>query len=121
MSKQVVTIRDVVSGESLASAEKQVGVRLFEGAWYFDPAAVNLEHLVVTDRTYICPYKGTCYWIDLEAPGHQAQNVAFTYFQVHEGYEFIKDKIAFYAGQHEATVEEQGSNFDRVITRSWQE
>ena len=66
-----------------------------------------MKHLVITDRTYTCSYKGTCYWIDLVTPGHQRQNVAFTYFQVHKGYEFIKDKIGFYAGQREATIEEQ--------------
>ena len=51
MNKQVVTIRDIVSGETLASAEKLVGVRLFEGTWYFDPAAVHMEYLMITDRT----------------------------------------------------------------------
>lgn len=106
MSERIITIRDIKTGQVLASAEKGNGVRLFEGAWYFEPGSVDMTHLVVTERTYICSYKGICYWIDLAAPEHKARDVAFTYFEVNPGYEFVKDRIAFYAGRHAATMEE---------------
>jgi len=32
--------------------------------------------------------------------------VAFTYFDVSLGYEFIQNKIGFYAGKREATIQE---------------
>ena len=99
----IIKLRD--SEIILAEGQVNEAVHLFEGAWYFSPEAVNMGHLVVTDRTYICPYKGTCYWIDLAGPGQQAKNVAFTYFQVNPGYEFVKGCIGFYAGQREATIQ----------------
>lgn len=106
MSQEVITIKEKQGGRVLATAPEGAGVRLFEGAWYFDPEAVDMTHLVVTDRTYVCPYKGTCYWIDLDMPDHKAENVGFVYFEVNSGYEFVKDQIAFYTGRREATYEE---------------
>lgn len=106
MSGDTVTIRNRFTGEVLASAEKRNGVRLFEGAWYFEPDKVDMTYLVVSERTYTCPYKGICYWIDLRMPEHQAEDVAFVYFKVNPGYEFVKDQIGFYAGTRGATAEE---------------
>ena len=106
MSGDIVTIKNRLTGEMLASAKKAEGVRMFEGAWYFDPETVDMTHLVVSERTYTCPYKGICYWIDLETPEHKAADVAFVYFKVSPGYEFVKDQIGFYAGIREATIED---------------
>lgn len=102
-----VTIKNRFSGEILASAERSNGVRLFEGAWYFNPEHVDMTHLIITKRTYTCSYKGICYWIDLKTPeGQIEEDVAFVYFDVNPGYEFVKDQIAFYSGKKEATIEE---------------
>ena len=106
MSTETIIIKDAKTGDVLASAIEGAGVQLFEGTWYFDREFVNMTHLVVTERIYICPYKGVCYWIDLEAPDHQAKDVAFTYFDLKPGYEFIQDRVGFYAGHREATIEE---------------
>jgi uncharacterized protein (DUF427 family) len=106
MNNRIITIKESKSGEVLASAEKDNGVVFLEGAWYFEPAAVNQDHLTVTRRTYICPYKGVCYWIDLNMAEHQARDVAWTYFEVKPGYEFIQDRIAFYAGRRRDTFDE---------------
>ncbi len=76
----------------------------FEGHWYFDPEAVNMEHLIVTKRTYNCPYKGLCYWIDLETDSVQASNIGWVYHIPLTGYEFIKDKIAFFARDTTGTL-----------------
>jgi uncharacterized protein (DUF427 family) len=105
MNRRKIQIQEIASGRLLASAETSNGVQMFEGAWYFKPTAVDMTYLVITERTYTCPYKGVCAWIDLAAPDHQAENVAFTYFDVKEGYEFIRNKIAFYAGRRPATME----------------
>ena len=106
MDERTITIKVIKTNDVLASGKVGKAVRLFEGAWYFVSEAVDKTHLVITGRTYICPYKGTCYWIDLKTPVYQAQNVAFTYFKVNPGYEFIKDQIGFYAGRRESTVQE---------------
>ena len=106
MKNEVITIKDAKTGAILASAEAAKGVILFEGAWYFECNKVDMSCLTVTEETYICPYKGTCYWIDLKTPEHAAPHIGFTYFDVKPGYEFIRDKIGFYAGIREHTVEE---------------
>lgn len=106
MEKRKIVIRDNKTGDVLASAVAGEGVRLFEGTWYFDADAVDMTHLKISQRTYTCPYKGVCYWIDLHTPEHEIKNVAFTYFDVNPGYEFIQDKIGFYAGIREATFQE---------------
>ena len=105
-TNEVITIKDAKTGVILASAEEAKGVLLFEGAWYFDQDKVDMTDLVITEDIYICPYKGTCYWIDLNSPGHSGKHIAFTYFEVEPGYEFVQDKIGFYAGIREHTVEE---------------
>lgn len=93
------------NGAVLAQAEENKGARVFEGNWYFDPEAVNMDHLRVTERTYTCPYKGVCYWIDLEAPdGSRSQNVAWVYRQPKAGYEFIRDQIGFYSRATSGTI-----------------
>lgn len=108
MKERTIIIKERDTETVLASGQVNDDVCLFEGAWYFSPEVVDMEHLTVTDRTYICPYKGTCYWIDLNGPVHQARNVAFTYFEVNPGYEFVKNRIGFYAGSREATTQTEG-------------
>jgi uncharacterized protein (DUF427 family) len=103
MINNSVTIKAKQSGATLATAVKGAGVHLFEGAWYFDQDKVDMTHLTVTDRIYTCPYKGRCYWLDLETDDGRVQDVAWTYFDLKPGYEFIQDQIAFYAGSRAAT------------------
>ncbi len=105
MSYERITIKNVYTNQVLASAEVDKGVRFFEGAWYFDAELVDMSQLVVTERTYVCPYKGVCYWIDLVGDT-AVEDVAFTYFEINAGYEFVHNRIAFYAGRREGTYEE---------------
>ena len=106
MSAERITIRDVAENSILATAVAPAEVTFFEGAWYFDAGDVEMDRLTITERVYICPYKGRCYWIDLETADGRARDVGFTYFEVNDGYEFIQHKIAFYAGRRVHTVEE---------------
>jgi uncharacterized protein (DUF427 family) len=103
MIKDTVTIKAKQSGATLATAVKGAGVHLFEGAWYFDKDKVDMTDLVVTDRIYTCPYKGRCYWIDLQTSDGRLQDVAWIYFELKPGYEFVEDQIGFYAGSRAAT------------------
>jgi uncharacterized protein (DUF427 family) len=104
--KRTITIRNANSNEQIASGVESEVVQLFEGAWYFDRGVVDFTHLIITKRTYVCPYKGSCYWIDLETPDYKADNIGFTYFEINPGYEFIKDKIGLYAGRRQDTYQE---------------
>jgi uncharacterized protein (DUF427 family) len=101
-----ITIKSTQTDRVLAAGTHSRDVQFHEGAWYFDRHKVDMTHLVVTPRIYVCPYKGRCYWIDLDSPEQKATNVAFTYFDVKKGYEFIEGKVGFYSGRRDATVEE---------------
>lgn len=100
-----LTVKERASGKVLAQGDENKSARVFEGNWYFTPDAVNMANLRVTERTYTCPYKGICYWIDLETPeGTRTQNVAWVYRQPKPGYEFIRDEIGFYSRTTSGTV-----------------
>ena len=88
----------------IASGNEGDTVRPFEGNWYFAPENVDMAHLRVTERTYTCPYKGVCYWIDLETPTGTAQNIGWVYREPKAGYEFIKDQVGFYARDTSGTL-----------------
>jgi uncharacterized protein (DUF427 family) len=101
------TIRETGSGTALASAEIGASLAKYEGNWYFDPAAVNSGVLRVTERTYICPIKGTCNWVDYVGPdGRSVRDVAWVYPEVKAGHELIKGRYGFYAGNRGGTREE---------------
>ena len=98
-------IRDRNSNHILASGtEENETVYNLEGCWYFLPENVDMTHLVVTERTYTCPYKGICYWIDLESPETQARNIGFVYHFPKMGYEAIQNRIAFYSRETSGTI-----------------
>jgi uncharacterized protein (DUF427 family) len=101
-----VTIREKDSGTTLAQAEVGPSLAKYEGHWYFDPAAVRSDVLRVTERTYTCPYKGTCNWVDYVGPdGVTAKDVAWVYPDVKPGHELIRGRYGFYAGSRGATIE----------------
>src|SRR5688572_8604205 len=91
------TVKDKHDGAVLAQGEMPQGVFELEGNLYFAPEHVKMERLVVTERTYTCPYKGICYWIDLQSPNIYAQNVGWVYQNPKAGWELIKDRIGMYA------------------------
>lgn len=98
------TVKDRSTGAVIAQGDEHVTVQIFEGNLYFDPASVNMSQLVITDRTYTCPYKGVCYWIDLQSASGRAQNVGWVYNLPKPGYELIKNQIAFYNRETSGTV-----------------
>jgi uncharacterized protein (DUF427 family) len=102
-----ITIKHKDSGTSLASAEPGAGVDKYEGNWYFSPETVISDALKLTERTYTCPYKGTCHWVDFVGPdGRTVKDVAWVYAAPKPGHEIIKGRYGFYAGSRGATVEE---------------
>lgn len=90
-----VMIKERGLGEVIADGIVGENVHEIENGWYFSPFAVDTTHLKVTERIYTCPYKGVCYWVDLETPELHAQNVAWIYFEPKRGYEHIAGHIAF--------------------------
>ncbi len=101
-----VTICEKDSGTTLAEAEEGPSLAKYEGNWYFDPAAVRADVLKVTERTYTCPHKGTCNWVDFVAPdGTTIKDVAWVYPKVKAGHELIQGRYGFYTGSRGATIE----------------
>ena len=100
-----VVIREKESGAVLAEAGRTGDdVVRYEGNLYFSPGAVKAEGLKVTGRTYTCPFKGTCHWVDYVAPdGRTVKDVAWVYGDPKPGHEAIKDRFGFYAGSRGAT------------------
>lgn len=100
-----LTVRERQSSQVIAEGVKDQTAREFEGNWYFKPQVVKMDYLIVTDRTYTCPYKGTCFWIDVKAPdGTVTRNVGWVYRNPKPGYEFIQDEIGFYARNTAGTI-----------------
>jgi uncharacterized protein (DUF427 family) len=102
-----IIIREARSGTVLAQGEQGAEVVGYEGNLYFTPSAVNQEVLRVTERTYTCPYKGTCNWVDfVGADGDVVRDVAWVYPRVKPGHEAIQGRFGFYAGGRGATRQE---------------
>ncbi len=102
-----ITIKEKSTGTPLASSEPGADVAAFEGNWYFNPSAVRQESLRVTDRTYTCPYKGTCNWVDfVTADGLTVKDVAWVYPSPKPGHDLIRGRYGFYAGNRGATKQE---------------
>jgi uncharacterized protein (DUF427 family) len=102
-----ITIREKNSGTPLAEADEGPSLAKYEGNWYFDPTAVRSDLLRVTERTYTCPYKGTCNWVDyVGSDGATVKDVAWIYPEVNPGHELIRGRYGFYAGSRGGTREE---------------
>lgn len=100
-------VRERGSGQVIASGEEGDAVAVFENSLYFKPEAVIITHLRETERIYTCPYKGVCYWIDLESEAGRAQNIAWVYDNPKPGYEWIAGRIAFYLRETPGTMVER--------------
>lgn len=104
----MITIKAKTADEAIiAQADQNQGVIELEGNWYFDRDRVNMSNLVITDRTYVCPYKGTCYWLDFVSDEVNAKNIGWVYEEPMTGYESIKGRIAFYARETSATISDK--------------
>jgi uncharacterized protein (DUF427 family) len=102
-----IAILEKESDHVLARGEAGDKALKYEGNWYFDPSAVDRSLLVVTDRTYTCPIKGTCNWVDFVDPaGRKVKDVAWFYPSTNPGHEAIAGKFGFYAGSRNGTRQE---------------
>ncbi len=103
-----IIIKESRTGTVLAQGEPGNDVMNYEGNLYFAPSAVNQQSLRVTERTYTCPVKGTCNWVDFAAAdGGVVRDVAWVYPRVKPGHEAIQGRFGFYAGTRGSTRQEQ--------------
>lgn len=102
-----IIIKEARTGIVLAQGEQGSDVVGYEGNLYFVPSAVNQGVLKVTERTYTCPHKGTCNWVDYAGPdGASVRDVAWVYPRVKPGHELIQGRFGFYAGSRGSTRQE---------------
>ncbi len=99
-----VRIIEKSTGEVLADA-REGQVQKVEGNWYFDPSTVNPK-LQLTQHDYTCPYKGTCYYADFVNGSERVPDIAWVYGEPKSGWEHIKGRFGFYAGDAKKTREE---------------
>ncbi|NDJ75350.1 MAG: DUF427 domain-containing protein, partial [Chloroflexi bacterium] len=91
----------------LAEGEVDHTVLALEGAYYFDASQVDMANLVVSERTYTCPYKGLCHWIDLMSDTGVIRDVGWVYTKPDHAYEYIRDKVGFQFGMRPGVIVEK--------------
>lgn len=83
------------NGAVLAESETFAEV---EGNIYFPPKSVNREYFRPSDKTTLCPWKGTARYYDVVVDGKVNENAAWTYPDPSEKAMPIKGHLAFWNG-----------------------
>ena len=83
------------NGKVIAESSETVVV---EGNHYFPPDAVRSEYLKDSDRTSVCPWKGTASYYSLVVDGAENPDAAWYYPQPKPEAEHVRDRIAFWRG-----------------------
>ncbi len=99
-----VRIIEKSTGKILADGSDD-HVQNVAGNWYFDPSAVS-DTLQMSSHDYICPHKGKCYYADFVDSPRRVIDVAWVYGNPKAGWEHIKGKYGFYAGDRKDTRDE---------------
>ena len=86
-------MRAVFNGAVVAESDDTV---VIEGNHYFPAESVNAGFLSATDKTTVCPWKGTASYYDVTVGGETASNAAWFYPEPKEKAEEIRDHVAFY-------------------------
>ncbi len=102
-----IIVKDITRNEIVAQGDLKSDVIELEGAFYFEPQRVAANNMVITERTYTCPYKGVCQWIDLQTPDGVVRDVGWIYSQPRAGYEYLQDKLGFAFGMRPGIMVEK--------------
>jgi uncharacterized protein (DUF427 family) len=83
------------NGTVIAQSDDTVMV---EGNHYFPADSVHTEYLQPSDKTTICPWKGTASYYSLAVDGEVNPDAAWYYPQPKDAAAEIKDRVAFWRG-----------------------
>jgi uncharacterized protein (DUF427 family) len=83
------------NGTVIAHSDDTVVV---EGNHYFPIASVTAGVLINSDRTSVCPWKGTAKYYTLDVDGERNADAAWYYPEPKEAAAEIEDRIAFWKG-----------------------
>jgi uncharacterized protein (DUF427 family) len=97
-------IRVVLGGETIVDTTRTF--RVLETShppvFYVPLHEVGEGVLSPSDRTTVCEWKGTASYYDVRAGGVEVERAAWTYHDPIEGFEEIRDAVAFYPGRMDA-------------------
>ncbi len=88
-----MTTRAILDGVVLAETDRVVSL---EGNSYFPPDSINWEHLVETDVTSRCFWKGKASYFDTVIDGHTHESVGWTYHTPSRAASDIAEHVAFW-------------------------
>jgi uncharacterized protein (DUF427 family) len=71
---------------------------MVEGNHYFPREALSDEHLVPSEKTSWCPWKGTASYFTVRANGDENPDAAWYYPDPKQKAAAIKDRVAFWHG-----------------------
>jgi uncharacterized protein (DUF427 family) len=69
---------------------------------YVPPEDERIAHPVEVSGSSWCEWKGRASYYDVVVGGRTAERAAWTYHELREGFEAIRDHVAFYAGPIDA-------------------
>lgn len=85
-------------------AESMNALELIEGSYpgviYFPREDVAMAFLDATDKTTVCPHKGTASYFSIDAKNRVLENAVWSYEDPKEDVAAIKDHLAFYEGEY---------------------
>ena len=88
-------MKAVWKGATLAESD---ATRVVEGNHYFPPDSVRREFLKPSDKTTVCPWKGTAGYYDVEVGGETNPAAAWFYAEPKDAAAEIGDHVAFWKG-----------------------
>ena len=88
-------MRATWNGEVIAESGATVVV---EGNHYFPPGDVRQDRLAPSDRTSVCPWKGTASYYDVVAGGETNAGAAWSYPEAKDAAKEIEGHLAFWNG-----------------------
>lgn len=78
---------------------QEAGMDLYDPVYYFPREDVKMDFLFASDHTTHCPLKGDTEYFNLISGSESLKNAAWSYVDVLDGAEELKDRVAFDQGK----------------------
>ncbi len=88
-------MKAIWNGVTIAQSDATI---VLEGNHYFPPESVDRNCLLGSNHRTMCSLKGQASYHDLFVDGNVNPNAAWFYPEPRDGYEHIKNHIAFFKG-----------------------
>ncbi len=94
-SRPTAPMRAVWKGTALAESDDTV---VIEGNHYFPMSSLKREHFQPSDKTSVCPWKGTANYYDIVVGDETNAAAAWTYPSPRPAAAKLEDRVAFWKG-----------------------